>query len=127
MNQKLTLIVGALLGALGVGIGAFGAHALKSLLAQNGRLETFELAVRYQFYHALGILLVGLLMEKYSAPVAQWSSLLMLLGVILFSGSLYAYSLTNTKGFAMVTPVGGLFLLGGWLVLLYSIIVSKAS
>lgn len=126
MNQKLTLITGALLGALGVGIGAFGAHALKGLLTQNGRLETFELAVRYQFYHALGILLIGLLMEKYASSATQWASMLMLLGVIFFSGSLYAYSLTNTKGFAMVTPVGGLLLLAGWLSLLYAIIANKA-
>jgi len=125
MNQKLTLITGALLGALGVGIGAFGAHALKGLLTQNGRLETFELAVRYQFYHALGLLLIGLLTEKYPAAVTQWSSLLMLFGVIFFSGSLYAYSLTSTKGFAMVTPVGGLLLLAGWLMLLYAIVANR--
>ncbi|HTH55215.1 MAG TPA: DUF423 domain-containing protein [Cyclobacteriaceae bacterium] len=125
MSQKFTLITGALLGALGVGIGAFGAHALKDLLTQNGRQETYELAVRYQFYHALGMLLIGLLMEKYPSASTQWSSLLMLLGVIFFSGSLYIYSLTNAKGFAMVTPVGGLFLLAGWLMLLYTIASNK--
>jgi uncharacterized membrane protein YgdD (TMEM256/DUF423 family) len=121
MNQKITLITGAILGALGVGLGAFGAHALKNLLTLNGRLETFELAVRYQFYHALGILFIGLAMEKYCGPSATWSSFLLLLGVILFSGSLYVYSLTNVKGFAMVTPIGGLFLLGGWGILIYSL------
>lgn len=127
MNHKLTLITGALLGALGVGIGAFGAHALKGLLSQNGRLETFELAVRYQFYHALGILFIGLLMEKYPASALQWSSLLMLLGVIFFSGSLYAYSLTNTKVFAMITPLGGLLLLAAWLTLLYALVAGRSN
>ena len=122
MNQKITLLTGAILGMLGVGLGAFGAHALKNLLTQNGRVETFELAVRYQFYHALAILFVGVLMEKFSGAI-QWSSLLMLLGVILFSGSLYAYSLTNIKGFAMVTPIGGLFLLAGWAMLVYSVAI----
>jgi len=126
MNQKLTLITGALLGALAVGLGAFGAHALKNLLTINGRTETYELAVRYHFYHAIGILLIGAIMEKFS-PTVQWSPLLMLLGVILFSGSLYVYSLTNIKGFAMVTPVGGLLLLAGWLMLLYAIVASKTT
>jgi uncharacterized membrane protein YgdD (TMEM256/DUF423 family) len=122
MSQKLTLLIGAVLGAFGVAIGAFGAHALKNLLTQNGRVETFELAVRYQFYHALGILLVGFLMEKNSASAMQWSPLLMFLGVIFFSGSLYIYSLTNTKVFAMITPLGGLLLLGGWVALIYATI-----
>jgi len=123
MNQKLTLLAGAILGLLGVGLGAFGAHALKNLLTQNGRLETFELAVRYQFYHCLAILLVGVLMDKFTGNSIQWTPLLMLLGVVLFSGSLYAYSLTNLKTFAMVTPIGGLFLLGGWAMLVYTIAV----
>jgi uncharacterized membrane protein YgdD (TMEM256/DUF423 family) len=123
MNQKLTLLTGAILGMLGVGLGAFGAHALKNLLTQNGRVETFELAVRYQFYHCLAILFVGILMDKFSGSAVQWTPLLMLLGVILFSGSLYAYSLTNIKAFAIVTPIGGLFLLGGWVMLVYSMAI----
>lgn len=121
MNQKITLLAGAILGTLGVALGAFGAHALKNILTQNGRVETYELAVRYHFYHALALLFIGVLMEKFSGPAMQWSPLLILLGVILFSGSLYAYSLTNIKGFAMVTPIGGLFLLSGWATLVYSI------
>ncbi len=121
MNQKITLLTGAILGMLGVGLGAFGAHALKNLLTQNGRLETFELAVRYQFYHTLAILIVGILMDKFSGSTIQWTPLLMLIGIVLFSGSLYVYSLTNIKAFAMVTPIGGLFLLAGWAMLAYSI------
>jgi uncharacterized membrane protein YgdD (TMEM256/DUF423 family) len=119
MSQKITLLTGAILGMLGVALGAFGAHALKNLLTQNGRVETFELAVRYQFYHALAILFIGLMMEKFSGTAMQWSPLLLLFGVIFFSGSLYAYTLTNIKTFAMITPVGGLFLLGGWMMLVY--------
>jgi uncharacterized membrane protein YgdD (TMEM256/DUF423 family) len=121
MNQKITLLSGAILGALGVALGAFGAHALKNLLVQNGRVETYELAVRYHFYHALAILFTGMMMEKLSVPAMHWSSLMLLLGVIIFSGSLYTYSLANIKGFAMVTPIGGLFLLVGWVLLAYSI------
>ena len=121
MNQKITLLTGAVLGTLGVALGAFGAHALKNLLTQNGRVETYELAVRYQFYHTLAILFVGLMMEKFSHSSMQWSSLLLLIGVLLFSGSLYIYAFTNIKSFAMVTPIGGLFLLAGWAMLVYSI------
>jgi len=121
MNQKFILLTGTVLGALGVGLGAFGAHALKNLLTQNGRLETYELAVRYQFYHALAILFIGALMEKFTGQGMQWAFLLMLSGVILFSGSLYFYALTSIKGFAMVTPIGGLLLLAGWIMLAYSV------
>jgi uncharacterized membrane protein YgdD (TMEM256/DUF423 family) len=114
MNQKQTLVTGALLGTLGVALGAFGAHALKPLLAQNGRLETYELAVRYHFYHAFALLIVGLLMEKLGSATLRWASLLLFLGVLLFSGSLYIYSLTNNTSFAMITPVGGLLMIAGW-------------
>ena len=122
MNQKQTLLAGAILGALGVALGAFGAHALKDLLIKNGRLETFELAVRYQFYHVLALLFIGILMEQYGSPRMNWSSLSIFVGVVLFSGSLYLFALTNAKTFAMITPIGGLFLLGGWIVLIYAII-----
>jgi uncharacterized membrane protein YgdD (TMEM256/DUF423 family) len=64
MNIKQTLIAGAVLGLLGVGLGAFGAHALKPTLEANGRLDTFELAVRYQFFHALALLFLGLWMGR---------------------------------------------------------------
>ncbi len=125
MNQKQTLVCGCLLGFLGVGLGAFGAHALKSLLMGNGRLETYELAIRYQFYHALALLLIGLLMEKFGASTFRWASLLIFGGVILFSGSLYLFALTNTTTFAMITPLGGVFMLFGWGSLTYSVITKK--
>lgn len=114
MNQKQTLLTGALLGALGVAFGAFGAHALKPLLTQHGRLETYELAVRYHFYHAFALLIVGLLMEKWGVSTLRWSSLLLFFGVFFFSGSLYFYSLTNVTAFAMITPVGGVLMIAGW-------------
>ncbi len=122
MNQRLTLSIGALLGTLGVALGAFGAHALKNLLVSNGRLETYELAVRYHFFHALALLFIGLLMSQNSSSIMEWSSLSIFVGVTLFSGSLYLYSLTNTTAFAMVTPIGGLFLLIGWGLLTYAIL-----
>lgn len=118
MNQKITLIIGALLGALAVGLGAFGAHALKNLLTQNGRLETFDLAVRYHFYHTLALLLTGLLMDKFQSSQLNYASLFFLLGIILFSGSLYTYALTNKTSFAMITPLGGVCFIVGWAMML---------
>jgi uncharacterized membrane protein YgdD (TMEM256/DUF423 family) len=114
MNQKQTLLTGAILGTLGVALGAFGAHALKPLLTQHGRVETYELAVRYHFYHALALLITGLLMEKLGKSL-RWAALFLLIGVVLFSGSLYVFSLTNTAAFVMITPVGGVFMIAGWL------------
>ncbi len=114
MNQKQTLLSGSLLGLLGVALGAFGAHALKNLLVENGRLETYELAVRYQFYHAFAMLITGMLMpvrmirsdgEKFNSARLRWASLLFLIGVILFSGSLYLFALTNITAFAMKNKI----------------------
>lgn len=122
MSQKLTFITGSLFGMLAVGLGAFGAHALKALLTQNGRTETYELAVKYQFYHAVALLVLGFLFDKFSASFLQWSALSMTLGVIFFSGSLYVFALTNKSTFAMITPIGGLLLLAGWAIMLYSLV-----
>jgi len=125
MTQKQTLLCGSLLGLFGVALGAFGAHALKTLLVANGRLDTYELAVRYHFYHALALLLIGMLMEKFGTPPLKWASLLISCGVIIFSGSLYLFALTNVTTFALVTPLGGVLLLLGWASLVYSVITKK--
>jgi len=125
MNQKQTLLCGSLLGLLGIALGAFGAHALKSILIKNGRVETFDLAVRYQFYHALALLLIGLLMEKLRVQDFKWASLFIFIGVMIFSGSLYLFALTNTTTFAMITPLGGVLMLLGWGWLSYSIASKK--
>lgn len=122
MNQKIILFGGAMLGLLGVALGAFGAHALKQLLIQNGRMDTFELAVRYQFYHALALLIVGLLVDKFGSPRLGWASAFIFIGVVLFSGSLYGFALTNLTGFAMVTPLGGVLMLIGWGTLAYALL-----
>ncbi len=122
MNQRQTLIAGALLGLLGVALGAFGAHALKSLLLQNGRVDTYELAVRYHFYHALALLAIGLLMEKFNTVLIRWASLCIVVGTILFSGSLYLFALSNATAFAVVTPFGGMFLIGGWALMLIALV-----
>lgn len=122
MNVKNTLISGAILGLLGVALGAFGAHALKPMLTASGRVETFELAVRYEFYSAFALLITGVLQNLFPSTMKRFAALSFLLGTLLFSGSLYAFCFTGISTFAMVTPFGGLLLIAGWVLLLLGII-----
>jgi uncharacterized membrane protein YgdD (TMEM256/DUF423 family) len=123
--QKTILLIAALLGALSVGIGAFGAHGLKAILLANDRLDTFETAVKYQFYHTLAIFLIGLLMNRVSDSLLPYAAFAMLLGILFFSGSLYILSLTNTGAWGAVTPIGGLFMIIGWTLL--AVAIAKAN
>jgi uncharacterized membrane protein YgdD (TMEM256/DUF423 family) len=124
MNQKTTLLTGILLGGLGVVIGAFGAHALNPVLAANHRTETYEVAVRYQFYHALALLAMGILMDKFRSKLLGNAAVLMVLGVILFSGSLYVLSLTGTTWLGAITPFGGALMIFGWVLLFIGILTN---
>ena len=99
----------ALLAGLGVIIGAFGAHGLRHLLTPD-KLAVFETGVRYHMYHALALLIVGL----QARPRSNLAAGLFVAGIVLFSGSLYAYSITAIPAFAMVTPLGGLCFIAGW-------------
>ncbi|MBL7845222.1 MAG: DUF423 domain-containing protein [Cyclobacteriaceae bacterium] len=121
MNSRKTFLIGATFGLLGVALGAFGAHALKPMLVETGRVDTFELAVRYQFYHALAILLTGVLQHLFRASLFAYASWLFLAGVVLFSGSLYLLCFSQVTTFAMITPVGGVAWIAGWLCLLIGI------
>ena len=111
---KLTLIFSAISGILSVGLGAFGAHALKDKLESSGLLSTYQTAVQYQFYHTMALLAIGLLMSKYSSQWLNNASYLMMAGIILFSGSLYVLSLSGVKWLGAVTPLGGLAFILGW-------------
>ena len=122
--QKLFLIIGSILGALSVIIGAFGAHALKKLLESTGRIEVFETAVKYQFYHALALMLLGILMFNIKHQFLNYAGYSFVIGVIIFSGSLYILCLTGITKFGIITPIGGLFMIAGWLFLLVGIIKS---
>jgi len=102
-------LVGAVFGLIGVAAGAFGAHGLKSTLSVE-RLETFEVAVRYQMYHAIALVLAGML----HADRAAWC---FFLGIIIFSGSLYLLVLLEQRWLGAIAPIGGLLLMGGWLLL----------
>jgi len=123
--QKVILIIAAVLGAISVGIGAFGAHGLKATLLANERLDTFETAVKYQFYHTLAIFIIGLLMYRISDDLLPYAALAMLIGIMFFSGSLYILSITNTGVWGAVTPVGGLFLIIGWVLLIIAFAKTK--
>jgi uncharacterized membrane protein YgdD (TMEM256/DUF423 family) len=120
LTQPKIILIGSFLGLFAVALGAFGAHAFKDLLVQNNRVDTYELAVRYHFFHALALLLVALLKDKVQPKLASASAICMLIGTLLFSGSLYAMALLNTTSVALITPIGGLFLLTGWGLLFYS-------
>ena len=115
MNPRNTILTGAIFGFLAVAVGAFGAHALRGILEANGRIETFELATRYQFYHALALLAVAILSDKY--PRVLYSGWFFLAGMVLFSGSLYILSLSGVTYWGAVTPLGGISFLAGWMTL----------
>lgn len=119
MTARLILQLAALLGALSVGVGAFAAHGLRKMLTASGRFETFETAVRYQFYHALALLAVGILWylkpELRSLGTVAW---LWLGGIVVFSGSLYVLCLTGFTKLGAVTPIGGVLFIAGWIMLL---------
>ena len=116
--KTFSLVSGAILGLLGVALGAFGAHALKPLLLQTGRLETFELAVRYQFYHAFALLITGLLTNYSPSVKFKYAGICFLGGVIFFSGSLYALSFSGIGILGAVTPIGGFLMIIGWALLI---------
>ena len=120
--QKIFLISGAALGALSVSIGAFGAHALKKMLLENGRTEVFETAVKYQFYHSLALLLVGILMFNIQHKFLNYACYSFLTGILIFSGSLYILAVTNVSKWGAVTPIGGLFLIAGWMLVTLALV-----
>ncbi len=111
--DKTLMFVGALMGGLGVGIGAFGAHGLRGRLSPE-MLAVFETGVQYQMYHALAILATAALMVRVdgrATVIAGWS---FFVGILLFSGSLYALALTGVTTLGAITPIGGVALLVGW-------------
>jgi len=118
------LLIGVILGFLAVMLGAFGAHSLKEMVSSEA-LQSFETGVRYQMYHAIVILVVN--GNSFFDPKAKrLLSLLFVLGIFLFSGSIYAITLgLSAKLIWFVTPLGGLILLLGWLVMGYKVLKSK--
>ncbi len=115
MSARLALTLAALLLFAAVGLGAFGAHALKVRLAPE-MLATWQTAVQYHAWHALALLAIGLYtMHRPDAPAIGLAAWLFVAGIALFSGSLYALALTGVRGLGAVTPFGGIAFLAGWL------------
>jgi len=125
--QKIFLILGTILAGLGVALGAFGAHGLKKIVPPE-TVSSYQTGVQYQMYHAFALLLVGILSERLSRSLINWSGVFFVLGIILFSGSLYllaslkAMNKVGVSGIGIITPIGGLMFLAGWIFLLTAII-----
>ncbi|GAA5521989.1 DUF423 domain-containing protein [Aliifodinibius salicampi] len=115
--QKLFLILGSIIMALGVMIGAFGAHGLKSILSEE-MMEIFKTGVQYHFYHAIGLFIVGITAQYLpNSSLLYWSGILMVAGIIIFSGSLYLLSTMGLRWLGAITPVGGICFILSWLLL----------
>ena len=115
--MKLFVCLGSISALLGVALGAFGAHGLKTRVAPE-LLTTWNTGVHYHLVHALGLILIGILCQMLpEVPLVRTAGWFIVSGTILFSGSLYVLVLSNIRGFGMITPLGGVAFLFGWLLL----------
>ncbi len=121
MKQQAIFTTGVVFAGLAVAVGAFGAHALRPVLEEHARVETFELAVRYQFYHSFAILFAGIISSHFPSRHISRGVICFVVGIAIFSGSLYALSLTGARSLGAITPIGGLGFIAGWLFLLFAI------
>ena len=118
--ERSFALLGALCAFLAVAAGAFGAHALRDSLSQES-LAIFEIAARYQMYHALALLAAAWVANRWPGSAAQAAGWLFAAGILVFSGSLYLLSITGTQWLGAVTPLGGIVLLAGWLALAWAV------
>lgn len=119
MIWTLWVVIGSLAGALAVGFGAFGAHALRERLDPDA-LAIFDIASRYQMYHALALLAVGFIALRIDSLAARIAGVAFVVGILLFSGSLYALSITGQRWLGMIAPIGGLAFITGWIALAFA-------
>ncbi len=125
MDGKWWLVLGALLGLLAVACGAFGAHGLETQLSNSGMdaatqaklLDNWDVGAKYQMYHALALLAAGIIGGRHPSRILHTAGILFCLGVLVFSGGLYVYVLSGLRAWAMIVPLGGVAMMGGWLAL----------
>ena len=125
--RKNYIIAAAIFGGLAVAIGAFGAHGLENITKDEKILHGFQTGVQYQMYHALALLAVAILFESFSSSWMKWAANCFITGILLFSGSLYLLTFLKIEGSTAIrfvgpiTPIGGLFFIAGWLLLLLAV------
>lgn len=130
--QRTFLIAAAVFGALGVALGAFGAHGLEKLTTDEKILHGFQTATQYQLYHALALLAVGILYDRYPVRTMKWAGYSFIAGIIFFSGSLYLLTFLKiqessaVKIVGPITPLGGICFIAGWLLLLVALVKRKS-
>jgi uncharacterized membrane protein YgdD (TMEM256/DUF423 family) len=121
--HKIFLIIGTILAGLAVALGAFGAHGLKKLVGPE-TVSTYQTGVQYQMYHALALLVLGVMYERVQSSLLNFAGIFFIAGIVLFSGSLYllaslkAMNKIGTTGIGILTPIGGLLFIIGWILLL---------
>ncbi|MHA7112448.1 DUF423 domain-containing protein [Sunxiuqinia elliptica] len=118
--NKTILLTAAFLLALAVILGAFGAHGLKEKLG-NEMMQIYKTGVEYHFYHALGLLLVGVLSAQMPSSLMNWSAICLTVGIVIFSGSLYTLAITGVRWLGAITPLGGLSFIAGWVLLFIAV------
>lgn len=128
--HKPFLIISALLGALSVAMGAFGAHGIRAAVSPD-TFEIYETAVKYQFYHTFALMAVGILFYWFPNKLMSAAGILFIIGIVLFCGSLYLITALKaadkviSTGVGIITPVGGLFFIAGWILLLLAFLSKK--
>jgi uncharacterized membrane protein YgdD (TMEM256/DUF423 family) len=121
-DSRRTLVIAAVLVTTATALGAFGTHALRPVLPP-ARFDSFETGVQYQFFHSLGLLAIGVLQReaRYDTPALRAAIRLLLLGMLLFAGSIYAMTFGAPRWFGMVAPFGGVSLMAAWLVFAWGV------
>lgn len=125
--HKIFLFIGTLLAGMAVILGAFGAHGLKKIVGPE-TVNTYQTGVQYQMYHAFALILVAILYERWQSNLLNFAGIFFIAGIVLFSGSLYllaslkAMNKVGVSGIGMITPIGGLLFIAGWVLLLIAII-----
>lgn len=123
--KKTSLLAAAFFGLTGVALGAFAAHGLKEFLLERGYTQVFETAVKFQFYHTFALLATGILLHLDYDRLLGYAASCFIMGIVFFSGSLYAMCFTGLVIFGPITPIGGTILIIGWGLFFTGVLITK--